>query len=238
MSTKEPTVPENTRVYAIGDVHGRTDLLGRLLGKIETDRAGAARGTRVTLVMLGDLVDRGPDSRGVLEMVAGLQGGDMELVCLTGNHEAMMLDFINDRPEAYDWLGNGGMEALESYSIKPHDRKISDLRDELREALPQSHLDLLKSMKMRKRIGGYLFVHAGIRPGVRLGNQVAEDMLWIRGSFLESTANFGFVVVHGHSIRAQPEIKENRIGIDTGAWMSGTLTALVLEGSERRFIST
>ncbi|MCK5547194.1 MAG: serine/threonine protein phosphatase [Rhodospirillaceae bacterium] len=250
---EDPLIPDGIRVYAIGDVHGRADLLGRLLKKIASDatnNSGENFGknpgktpinkVKNVLIMLGDLVDRGPDSRGVLEL---LQSGlpkeiakGFEIVMLRGNHEVMMMDFIRGRDDAYDWLGNGGMETLESYDIDPHDREIDKLTAQFKQKLPKSHLELLKKMKLRHRIGDYMFVHAGIRPGVALKNQHKDDLVWIRHSFLDSKVDFGFVVVHGHSIRPEPEIRPNRIGIDTGAWMSGCLTALVLEGKARRFI--
>ena len=189
---------------------------------------------------MGDLVDRGPNSRDVLELLrAGLPkeiAKEFEIVMLRGNHEVMMMDFIRSRDDAYDWLGNGGMETLESYGINPHDRDIDELIAEFKQKLPKSHLELLKKMKLRHRIGDYMFVHAGIRPGVPLKDQDKDDFVWIRHSFLDSKVDFGFVVVHGHSIRPEPEIRPNRIGIDTGAWISGHLYALVLEGEGRRFI--
>lgn len=243
---KPASVPAGTRVYAVGDVHGRADLLGALLEKIATDslKTTADKGNfdKNILLMLGDLVDRGPDSCGVLEMLAsGLPAeikNNFEVIMLRGNHEVMMMDFIRGREDAYDWLGNGGLEALESYNIDPHGREVDDLRVEFKKKLPKSHIQLVRQMKLRHRIGGYMFVHAGLRPGVTLKNQNKDDLVWIRHSFLDSKVDFGFVVVHGHSIRREPEIRPNRIGIDTGAWMSGRLTALVLEGENQRFITT
>ncbi len=246
---KVPLIPDGTRVYAIGDVHGRADLLGRLLKKIADDVTDNSSKNptkppkniaKNVLITLGDLVDRGPNSRDVLELLqTGLPkeiAKEFEIVMLRGNHEVMMMDFIRDRDDAYDWLGNGGMETLESYDINPHDRDIDELIAEFKQKLPRSHLELLKKMKLRHRIGDYMFVHAGIRPGVALKDQDKDDFVWIRHSFLDSKVDFGFVVVHGHSIRPEPEIRPNRIGIDTGAWMSGRLCALVLEGTGRRFI--
>ncbi|MDH5771699.1 MAG: serine/threonine protein phosphatase [Rhodospirillaceae bacterium] len=247
LSYRTPSVPDGARVYAVGDVHGRADLLGKLLQKIiadfeKTKDKNGADYSKNVLVMLGDLVDRGPDSRGVLELLSANMPEEIrknfEVIMLRGNHEVMMLDFIRGREDAYDWLGNGGMEALESYDIDPHGREVDDLRREFKEKLPKSHLDLVRTMKLRKRIGGYMFVHAGLRPGVTLKNQNPDDLVWIRHSFLDSKVDFGFVVVHGHSIRREPEIRPNRIGIDTGAWMSERLTALVLEGESQRFITT
>lgn len=244
-----PQIPDGTRVYAIGDVHGRADLLGRLLKKIADDagknsgkNSGKTPGKepKNVLVMLGDLVDRGPSSQGVLELLSnGLPGKiakEFEVVMIRGNHEVMMMDFIRGAEDAYDWLGNGGMETLESYGIEPHERDIDELGVEFKQKLPKGHLELLRKMKLKHRIGDYLFVHAGIRPGVPLKDQDKDDLVWIRHSFLGSKMDFGFVVVHGHSIRKEPEIRPNRIGIDTGAWISGRLTALVLEGHGRRFI--
>ncbi len=244
-----PLIPDGTRVYAIGDVHGRADLLGRLLENIAGDATNSPgknpskspkNGVKNVLIMLGDLVDRGADSCGVLELLAARLpkkiAKEFEIVMLRGNHEVMMMDFIRGAEDAYDWLGNGGIETLESYGMDPHDRDIDELGAEFKQKLPESHLKLLRKMKLRHRIGDYVFVHAGIRPGVALKDQDKDDLVWIRHSFLDSKVDFGFVVVHGHSIRRAPEIRPNRIGIDTGAWISGRLTALVLEGEERRFI--
>lgn len=241
-----PSIPGETRVYAIGDVHGRADLLAKLLNNIAADCSSKAVKnagfTKNVLVMLGDLVDRGPASKEVLEIFCGTLPEkiekNFEIIILRGNHEVMMMDFIRGSEDAYDWLGNGGMETLESYGIDPHYRDFDELRAEFKEKLPKSHLGLLRKMKLRHRIGDYLFVHAGIRPGIKLAEQNTEDLLWIRHSFLDSVDDFGFVVVHGHSIRPKPEIRNNRIGIDTGAWISGQLCALVLENQNQRFIFT
>lgn len=232
-------VPSGKRVYAIGDVHGRLDLLDRLLGLIQKD-AATATGEKV-LVMLGDLVDRGPDSKGVLDRMAGLKLPrlkDFNRVQLKGNHEAMMLDFIKGRDDSLDWLSNGGMETLSSFGIDPWHRDMDELRHEFKAKLAPAHKALFKSLKLKHREGDYLFVHAGIRPNVSLNDQDPDDLMWIRRSFLDHKGNFGFTVVHGHSIRHKPEIRPNRIGIDTGAWMSERLTALVLDGADQRFLHT
>ncbi len=233
-----PRVPDGTRVYAIGDVHGRLDLLERLLKKITTDAAKKSTPKRRVLVMLGDLVDRGPHSNEVLDLLAGKPLKGFEAHFIKGNHEDMMLAFLAGREELYDWLANGGAETLESYGLEVTRDDPEALRDLLAKALPKRQQTLLDTMKLHHIEGDYLFVHAGVRPGITLKRQQPSDLMWIRESFLNSKRDFGHMVVHGHSIRRQPDEQANRIGIDTGAWMSERLTALVLEGETRRFLHT
>lgn len=237
-------VPDGQRVYAVGDVHGRLDLLDRMLGLIAEDAAAAPRGTASTIVMLGDYVDRGPDGAGVLERLSEGPPPGFGLVCLRGNHDDALLGFLEDGSGLEAWLRFGGGATLASYGVRPPapDRAGPDAARaalaELRAAIPGRHVDLLRTLPFRLPLGGYLFVHAGVRPGVPEERQSPQDMMWIRDEFLRSGADHGRVVVHGHTVVDAPEVRRNRIGIDTGAYASGRLTALVLEGASRRFLRT
>lgn len=237
------STPADTVVYAIGDVHGRLDKLLALEGMIEID-AGTRQAKRRVLVYLGDYVDRGPDSQGVIEHLALSRLGGFEVVHLIGNHERLMLDFLNDAEQSGPWFANGGLPTLASYGLPAGDRKelsqadILRLQDGLRSLLPARHRTFLKNLRNVHREGDFVFVHAGIRPGVALDAQKEEDLLWIRQPFLTSAADHGFVVVHGHTITEDPEFKPNRIGIDTGAYDSGILTALAIEGGKVAVLQT
>lgn len=228
-------LPEDTLVYAVGDTHGEAALLDRLLARIRADAQERPARRRV-LVYLGDYVDRGPDSRGVIErLVAGPPPG-FEQVCLLGNHEEMMLGCLDGNPRGtLLWLANGGDAACRSYGVDP-DQPTETLAQRLRAALPPGHERLLRDLALRHSEGDYLFVHAGIRPGVPLDQQRREDLVWIRRPFQESGADHGCVVVHGHSPVPAPEDLPNRIGVDTGAVYGNALTAAVLQGSRRAFL--
>lgn len=237
-----PRTPAKTRVYAIGDVHGRLDLLHRLLTHIETD-AETAAGLRCVLVMLGDYVDRGPDSAGVIDRLGALRGGDVltgfDIHLLKGNHEDMMLAFLagQGEREAARWLANGGAATLASYGLDPT-LDVDTLRRSFMQALPPAHKSILHGLETCVVLGDYGFVHAGVRPGVPWHLQDPNDLLWIRKDFIDSDADFGVVVVHGHAAADVAEIRANRINVDTRAWASGTLTCLVVQGAERHFLST
>lgn len=230
-------VPPGSRVYAVGDVHGRIDLLDRLLDLIADDAAGSGAARRV-VVFLGDYVDRGPRSRQVLDRLAAGPPPGFEWVALDGNHEDMMRGFLDDPSTGPVWLRNGGGATLASYVGAPPAAgdAPSDLRDALADALPGLHRRFLAGLAPSHVEGDYFFAHAGVRPGVALGAQRRDDLLWIRGPFLECLAPFGKVVVHGHSITAHPDDRLNRIGVDTGAYASGRLTALVAEGDWHGFL--
>lgn len=234
-----PQTPPQTRVYAIGDVHGRLDLLEALLAQIRDDARDFPQ--RKVLVLLGDLIDRGDSSRGVLECVSQLLDGTVlpgfEVHVLKGNHEAMMLAFLAGHERSDLWIDNGGDAAIASYGLNPLDPPET-LRPALLDALPKHHRALLRGLELHHTEGDFVFVHAGIRPGVAWADQREGDLLWIREDFTASDADFGRVVVHGHTPRYAPEIRRNRIGIDTRAWHSGLLTCLVLEGDGRRFLHT
>ncbi|MFZ5609814.1 MAG: metallophosphoesterase family protein [Pseudomonadota bacterium] len=231
-------VPPGLRIYAIGDIHGRDDLLARLLAMIAADAAGW-RGA-LAHVFIGDYVDRGGQSAAVLDRLIALSKAPSWQPCfLMGNHEQAMLDFLADAPEAMAWLDYGGRETLASYGVEmPEGWGLAALRQALRAALPPAHLRFLKNLVYSHQAGDYFFCHAGVRPGIALAAQDLDDLLWIREPFLSSGADHGKVVVHGHTIADQPVVRANRIGIDTGAYMSGRLTAVVLEGTRQRFLST
>jgi serine/threonine protein phosphatase 1 len=238
----EPAVPPGLRLYAIGDVHGRADLLARLLAEIEAD---AARRPSLAkrVVFLGDYVDRGLQSKEVIDLVLGAAPGGAEVVTLMGNHEEMMHRFLGDTSVGRSWMLNGGDATLASYRIEPPavfaaDARYRQAQTELLERLPDRHLRFLEGLAVSHAAGDYLFVHAGVRPGVPLERQRREDMLWIRDRFLRSEEDFGKIVVHGHSIEEEPVMRPNRVGIDTGAYATGRLTCLVLEGAARSFLST
>ncbi|GAA0306483.1 metallophosphoesterase family protein [Sphingomonas oligophenolica] len=231
--------PAGARAYAIGDVHGRLDLLDEMLNVIKWDRrqTGPARDY---LILLGDVIDRGPDSRGVIERLMALSG-DVRPVFLMGNHEEMMLRVLGDEPEAvHQWLTYGGYEFAQSYGVEVG--KLAalspiDAAASIRAKVPASHLAFIEGFADSFTFGDYLFVHAGLRPGRTLAEQDTHDLRWIREEFIDDDSDHGCMVVHGHTISAQPEQMENRIGIDTGAYRTGILTALRIEGDQRRLIS-
>ena len=230
-----PAIPAGSRIYAIGDVHGRLDLLTRLHMLIAADAAKAASGRRV-IVYLGDYVDRGPDSRGVIDLLLNQPLAGFEHVHLMGNHEDYLLQFLERAEVGPHWCAYGGFDTLASYGVRAADFEAA--RRRLAEAIPPAHVAFMRGLKLTHAEGGYMFVHAGVKPGTALAEQRAEDLLWIRNEFLDSADNFGACVVHGHTIVEAPEQRGNRIAIDTGAFFTGRLTALVLEGTEQRFIQT
>ena len=236
------SVPVDTRVYAVGDIHGRADLLKRLHDMIRTDTRAQNTG-RGVLVYVGDYIDRGDSSREVLDILLNDPVQNVETIHLLGNHEAFMLTFLDDPGVGEMWLKNGGDATVYSYgvgapAISDREERHRIMRDDLREKLPESHLDFLRSLRRYHVEGEYAFVHAGIKPGVPLEDQVDEDVLWIRGEFLDNRADHGKCIVHGHTIADEIEVRSNRIGIDTGAYFSGTLSCLVLDGESRAVLQT
>jgi len=236
------STPADTVIYAIGDIHGRLDLLSDLHGLILADAETRRSGTRL-LIYLGDYVSRGPESCAVVERVRTWRPEGFRRVTLRGNHEELLMRYLEGDLEAgRHWFDYGGLETLAAYGVLDHggrgDADLEDLRCRFAEALPVPHLDFFRQLVVSHRAGGYFFVHGGIRPGVAIEDQRAQDCIWIRGEFLRSDAEHGAVVVHGHSISAEPEVRDNRIGIDTGAYRSGLLTCLVLEGGQRSLLQT
>lgn len=233
------TVPIGVRVYAVGDIHGRLDLFEALVERMEVDAANGPGRTEV--VLLGDYIDRGPQSAQLLDRLMGPLPDWASWTPLLGNHEQAMLDAAVDRHTLRLWLDNGGRETLRSYgtsAILAYSDDIEALAAEHAQRVPARHLGFLAKLPLTHRVGDYLFVHAGIRPGVEIDAQEAHDLLWIRDEFLNCRSDHGCVVVHGHSITPTVVERDNRIGIDTGAYASGRLTALVLEGATRRYLST
>lgn len=229
------------RAYAVGDIHGRLDLLNELLAKIEAEVAEQPA-RRTWAVFLGDLIDRGPDSAGVVERLRTWRPPHVRPVFLAGNHEEVFLSILGgDAGILPNWLKFGGAECAASYGVDPDLlRRVED--DEaiamLRAKVPRAHRDFLESFADTFAFGDYLFVHAGIRPGVAIEEQDRADLRWIRGQFLNDAQDHGCVVVHGHTISKGVDERSNRIGIDTGAYRSGVLTALAIEGAERRYLAT
>ena len=225
-------LPPGHRVYAIGDIHGCDDKLAALHVLIAADLAARPIGEPL-LLHLGDYIDRGPDSAGVIARLCGatpLQG--VPMVNLIGNHERSMLDALaGERASITDWRFHGGREALASWGIDPDGDPAS-----WAQAIPAAHRGFVEGLGLSYRLGGYFFAHAGIRPGVPLEAQSPDDLIRIRGPFLTSEADFGAVVVHGHSPTRGPVLRANRIGIDTGAVFGRELTCLVLEGRGLAFL--
>jgi serine/threonine protein phosphatase 1 len=238
---KAPRGKEGARAYAIGDIHGRLDLLNLLLGKIEADIASRPP-RRNFVIFLGDLIDRGPDSAGVVERLRTWQPENTRSVFLAGNHEEVLLRILGGESKVLpSWLKFGGAECAQSYGLEPDSLRL--LEDEaaaqlVRAKVPRAHFEFLESFGDTFRFGDYLFVHAGIRPGIGIEQQDRYDLRWIREPFLSDAKEHGVMVVHGHTIVSQVEERPNRIAIDTGAYHSGVLTALVVEDEVRRYIAT
>lgn len=230
-STPKPRLPSGVRIYAVGDIHGRADLLARNFAAIDAD-LHLRPVARAIEVYLGDYVDRGPNSRGVLDLLIERRGA-RETMCLKGNHEAFMLDVLAEPRKLADWRLFGGLPTLLSYglrpSVNPGPDEQADLVAGLAVAMPAEHLGFLRDLQSSFSIGDYYFVHAGVRPGVALEAQRDEDLLWIRDEFLNSSADFGKYIVHGHTPVAEPEIHPNRVNIDTGAYATGKLTLLAMQ---------
>ena len=239
-----PAIPEGRRVYAVGDIHGRLDLLTALASAIEMDdsRRSAASPEQApaetTTILLGDLVDRGPDSAGVLAFAKAWQQ-HRKLHILLGNHEEMLLESLENLDVLRTLLRHGGRETAISFGITPEaytEATFEEVQAMLRAAIPAETLEFIASFEDHVRIGDYLFVHAGIVPGKPIEQQSPYHLRWIREPFLSSTSDHGAVVVHGHTIFDEASLSANRIGIDTGAYASGRLTALGLEGTQRWLI--
>lgn len=236
-----PAGPPGFRAYVIGDVHGRLDLLKNLLAQIheELDRNPVKQ---ALLVFVGDLIDRGPNSAQVIERLRTYTHRRVRPVFLLGNHEEVLLRVLQGDAELLaKWRWFGGTECLQSYGLNTELlSRMNDLDalDAVRSSIPRRHVQFLESFSDTCRFGDYLFVHAGIRPGVAIDEQAQSDLRWIREPFLLDDTDHGMIVVHGHTISELIEEKPNRIGIDTGAYRTGVLTALAIEGSNRWFLQT
>jgi Calcineurin-like phosphoesterase len=234
----KPSIPGSKRIYAVGDVHGRADLLAALLARIDGD-LNARPIAQPLQVFLGDYIDRGPDSRLVLELLITRQR-QHEMVFLKGNHEAFAFEVLNDSSVFSKWMQIGGIATLVSYGVKPSGRADSQSQHAAAiafgRAMPDSHRRFIEDLALSFTCGDFFFTHAGVRPGIPLQKQSEEDLLWIRDDFLLHEEDFGKVVVHGHTPAMEPDIRQNRINIDTGAYATGRLTCLVLEADQMTFL--
>jgi serine/threonine protein phosphatase 1 len=239
-SARVPRTPNGLRAYAVGDVHGRLDLLNRMLATIEADLEASAP-KRAVLLFLGDIIDRGPQSAQSIERLRTYRHPRLRTLFLAGNHEEVLLRLLNgERGILQSWLKFGGTQCLASYGIDAKAIRTLPERDALkliRQTIPESHRAFIASFADTLQLGDYLFVHAGIRPAIDLSMQSQADLRWIRQPFLDDPRDHGFMVVHGHTISEEVVERPNRIGIDTGAYRTGVLTALVLEGENRRFLT-
>jgi serine/threonine protein phosphatase 1 len=229
------------RAYAVGDIHGRLDLLDELLAMIEADNAGRPE-AKTYIVFLGDLIDRGPDSAGVVERLRHYDPAFARPIFLAGNHEEVFLRILHGEIDILpDWLQFGGAECIQSYGLdaKAIQRmEPEEALERLKAAVPQGHVEFVEGFCDTFRCGDYLFVHAGIRPGIDLDEQDQFDLRWIREPFLSGEEEHGMMIVHGHTIVPAVEERLNRIGIDTGAYHSGVLTALGIEDDRRWYLAT
>lgn len=230
-------VPQRMRVYAVGDVHGRADLLTELLSEIDADLE--ARPTPLAMhIFLGDYIDRGPNSREALDLLLA-RSQRHQMIFLKGNHEVMLEEFLRN-PESFPtWRNAGGIETLMSYGIRPpfipDAAERTMLARQLADVLPPAHRQFFASLQRSYSCGDFFFVHAGVRPGVPLSQQKDEDLFWIRDEFLNSKEKFGKIIVHGHNPVAEVEFHANRINIDTGAFVTGRLSCLRIESDETLF---
>lgn len=235
------SVPAGQRWYAIGDIHGCYAELNRLIARIDQDDSERPP-TDTRLLFVGDYIDRGPRSREVVELMMRLDIGQDRVIFLMGNHEETLLSAAGGNRRAAALLHKmGGRETLLSYGVTAQDYDNADaagIVDMIRGSIPADHLNWLRELRLFHAVGDYLFVHAGIRPGVPIKDQLSSDLRWIRKEFLESSIPHGPMVIHGHSVTEQIDERPNRIGIDTGAYASGRLTAIGLEGVERWFLQS
>jgi serine/threonine protein phosphatase 1 len=237
-SKARPRVPAGKRIYAIGDVHGRADLLSTLLRRIDVDLEQKSIAEPVQ-IFLGDYIDRGPSSRQVIDLLITRRQAH-EVMFLKGNHEACAFQFLSDHRVLSEWRNFGGIDTLLSYGVAPTLRDDPQSQQEiaiaLRHAMPDSHRRFIEGLALSFTCGDFFFAHAGVRPGVPLHKQSQRDLLWIRDDFLLHEEDFGKIIVHGHTPSREPDIRPNRINIDTGAYATGRLTCIVLERDEIRFL--
>ncbi|MFZ0426179.1 MAG: metallophosphoesterase family protein [Xanthobacteraceae bacterium] len=229
-----PRVPRDIRIYAIGDIHGRVDLLNALFQRIDANvKANPIK--HALHVFLGDYIDRGPNSYEVIDALIARKS-EHAMIFLKGNHESYAAQFLEDPAVLPEWTSVGGLNTLLSYGVTPpsrdNPRPAEDVARAFREALPEDHLQFLQSLALSFTCGDYFFVHAGVQPGIPLNKQREQDLLWIREDFLLHEEDFGKIIVHGHTPSKEPDIRPNRINIDTGAYATGRLTCLVLQGDQ------
>jgi serine/threonine protein phosphatase 1 len=231
-------VPDGTLVYCVGDIHGRDDLLREMAERVEADMKTRSFDHAVT-VFLGDYIDRGPGSKRVVEQLASGEW-PTSIIALAGNHEDFLLTFLDDAAFLDFWRGQGGLETLHSYGVDVGPamagRDFKEVQEQFTAHFPKHHRDFLEGLNVSVVFGDYFFCHAGIRPGVALDRQNRDDLLNIREPFLSSEAEHGKLIVHGHTPAVAPEIRPNRIGIDTAAYATARLTCLILEKDEQRFL--
>lgn len=240
MKLEEASLPEGVCLYVVGDIHGRYDLLSQLITEIQLD-SKTRKPKNLKIILLGDYVDRGASSKEVIDYILNFLIPSFDLIALEGNHEESMKFFLEHPLKNKRWLHYGGEATLRSYGIEFPINEYSDddiklVHKELALALPDTHSDFLANLSSHYSIGDYYFAHAGIRPGVLLEEQSDRDLRWIRGEFLNHDGLYEKIIVHGHNITDKPEFKENRIGIDTGAFYSNRLTCLVLEGDKKEIL--
>lgn len=237
---RRPSLPAGLRIYAIGDIHGRLDLLDQLLAGTEGDIASRPI-ARVLYVFLGDYIDRGRQSRETIDRLIA-HGETHESVFLKGNHELIALKCLTDRGLFDQWMRLGGRETLISYGVVPealaNERQIAALQAAFHDALPQTHFRFFRDLQNSFACGDFFFTHAGVKPNVKLSRQKESDLLWIRAEFLSSSCDFGKIIVHGHTPTSGIEVRPNRINIDTGAFATDLLTCLVIEESSLTVIDT
>jgi serine/threonine protein phosphatase 1 len=234
VTTVKPRVPDGMRIYVIGDVHGRADLLKAVFERIDASLTEHPIEQAVQ-VLLGDYIDRGPESREVIDLLIARRQ-QHSMVCLKGNHESYPVRFLSDPSMLSEWAQVGGINTLLSYGAQPSTRadpkNEKDVARAFQEALPERHDCFFRSLALSFTCGDYFFAHAGVRPGIPLDLQREQDLLWIRDSFLWHEGDFGRTIVHGHSPVKEPDFRPNRINIDTGAYATGRLTCLVLQGDQ------
>lgn len=239
---KLPATPANHRLYVVGDIHGRVDLLSKIIDMIE--RNAARNPDKIKkLIFLGDYIDRGLHSNEVIERLTNGFAHNIEAIFLRGNHEAKMIELLNgDFSVSTSFLKYGGDATFASYGIqafaKMDDKAVVKISKEFVQKVPPHHHAFLNDTKCSTTFGDYYFVHAGARPGTPLSEQSPVDQLWIRKDFMSSDYVFEKMVIHGHTISEKPDVKPNRIGIDTGAYATGQLTCLILDGTKRMMMQT
>ncbi len=238
----KPKVPDASRIYAIGDVHGRLDLLHDLIRRITADHEQRGGVASCEIILLGDLIDRGPDSAGVVDLACNWNHPAIHLTTMKGNHEATLLSVLDGETNwLLSWLSFGGQQCLESYGVSSSvlmSGELGKIVAAARRAVPPAHQAFLAGLPLMLHRGDYCFVHAGVKPGVALEAQVESDLIWIRDEFLDSSIDHGAVIVHGHTIRPEVQVRPNRIGLDTGAYRTGILSAVGLEGGDYWLLST